>query len=350
MGVYLQEQRIATHLVRWTMTKHSATVTLATPETDTDTLTLTHRPAYWVMDELKELPGPKPGQTREVATVSEKEVLLALMQHGRVTQFAGPACTVQALREHIGLRQNIVTWASHLEWGWPEGGSAQWNRKLWRKGTPRNLGDIGPALRDALVQQSRYAIGCYAAAKLVYAHATLDYYRHVLRDKDKARLVEQRLLAGGDPLVSLEPARMWDFEEDYDTNDASQEGKLLTVQRGVASRNFVPGDWVYFLNTDAHTYAKTGYEGSNSIYLGRGKFSDYYNDNNHAYTYEQKLDEVYQWRNGVFSRSRHYERVQPLDQAQLERLSLTPEHGGLLLDLRATPYLFGFEVLPSLHR
>lgn len=120
---------------------------------------------------------------------------------------------------------------------------------------------LDDALLDAFTQQAKYAIGCYTASKLTYAHGVLDYYARVLEHPAKAALV-----------------------------------------RGVPPRHFVPGDWAYLLNTDPVTYEKTGYEGSNAIYLGRGRFDDYYDDHNHSYTFEEKLDEVYQWRNGVFSR------------------------------------------------
>ena len=110
--------------------------------------------------------------------------------------------------------------------------------------------------------------------------------------------------------------------------------------------NFVPGDWIYMLNTDPITYKKVGYEGSNAIYLGRGKFDDYYNDNHHSYTYLQKLDDVYQWRNGVFNRRRDIKRVEPLGRLDYERLGRPPADGGLVKSFRVFPYLFGHEELP----
>jgi len=108
----------------------------------------------------------------------------------------------------------------------------------------------------------------------------------------------------------------------------------------------VPGDWSYFLNTDKRTYEKTGYEGSNALYLGRNRFDDYYNDNNHHYSYREKLAEVYQWRNNVFSRSHDWAKIKPISSDLLEKLGSTPEQGGLLMAYRVVPYYFGFEPLP----
>jgi hypothetical protein len=133
---------------------------------------------------------------------------------------------------------------------------------------------------------------------------------------------------------------MWSFEKDYDANEMSHKGKLLRLYSSVAPDNFIPGDWGYFVNTDPVSEQKTGYEGSNAIYLGRNRFDDYYNDNNHSYTYEQKIDEVYQWRNGVFSRQRDAQKIQRLTAEQQALLSSTPAEGGLQLDIRAVPRFF----------
>jgi hypothetical protein len=101
------------------------------------------------------------------------------------------------------------------------------------------------------------------------------------------------------------------------------------------------------LNTDPVSYQRTGYEGSNAIYLGRNKFDDYYNDNHHAYSYLQKLNEVFQWRNGVFNRVRDAAKIQALNDAEIQRLSQRPAHGGLLKSIRVTPYFFAYETLPE---
>ena len=57
---------------------------------------------------------------------------------------------------------------------------------------------------------------------------------------------------------------------------------------------------------------------------------------------------VYHWRRGVFSRSRDYAKIEQLSTQQLYALEKTPEEGGFLLSLRAVPYYFGFDELPSL--
>lgn len=320
---------------------------LTTPAADTDTLTLSQRPLYRVTPEVVSLPAAH-GTTRAIETVSRKEILLALLQHGRKTVFSGKACATQALEDYVGVRQMTVAWAERLQWGWPEGGPARWNDKLWERGTPRQGVAVHDALMDAFVNQEAYEIGCYTATKLVFSQGIVDYYRRVKGDRQTADLVEARLLTDGDPLVGIEPGRMWFFEKDFEPAESDRAGKVLQLRDGVAARNFVPGDWAYFLNTDSVTYEKTGYEGSNAIYLGRDRFDDYYFDHEGSYSFRQKMHEVWQWRNGVFSRSRDADKVVPLTEGDFERLAKTPEQGGLLLSFRAGPYLFGYETLPHL--
>ena len=348
MAAYLRELGIGKQLVVKSEPAGGTLVyTLATPAADTDTLSFKRRAEYRVKDELVRLPA-KGGKTRVVSTVSKKEILLALLQHGRLTNFSGAACTMNALRDHVGIRQNMVAWTDELSWGWPDGGPAYWNRKEWRNGTPLANVSVDRALLDAFLSQERYGIGCYTASKLSYAHAVLDYYARVKKEPAKAAVLRARLMHDQEPLVGVEPAAMWDFEQDFDAAERDIPGKILNLRRGVAPGNFVPGDWVYLLNTDPVTAQKTGYEGSNAVYLGRGKFDDYYNDHHHSYTYREKMDEVYQWRHGVFSRSRDAHKIKPLTGEDVERLSKTPAEGGLLMDFRVAPYLFGYEELPTL--
>jgi len=247
----------------------------------------------------------------------------------------------------VAVRQNTVAWAEQLDWQWPDGGAAQWHRKYWRNGTPRPGVALHVAVNDAFMHQEKYGLGCYTAAKLVMLQGVLDYYRRIKPDFRLLRQIEARLLADHEPLVHIEPGRMWDFEADYDDRQGDRPGKLLNLQAGVATRNFVPGDWVHIRNTDRVSYRKTGYEGSNTIYLGRNRFSDYYNDHDHAYSYRDKLNEVFQWRNGVFNERRDAARIQPLSARDIKRLGAVPAEGGLVPDRRVFHQLFSDEASPE---
>ena len=313
--------------------------TLATPPQETSTLDFSAKPSMNISTDNVTL-SVGPDSTSQVQTVSQKEILLALLQHGRLTTLQGAACSMEALSDHVALRQNIVAWAENLRWGWPNGRAAEWNEKYWNHGTPKPGVPLGEAIDDAFTNQSAYAMGCYTATKLAIVKGVLDYYDRVRVSPALAQLVRARLLSDHDPLSDVEPGSVWSFESDFNPKDASRPGKLLTIVREVSPKNFVPGDWVYFLNTDPVSKQKSGYEGSNAIYLGRDRFDDYYGENNHAYTYAEKLDEVFQWRNGVFNRSRDALKRKQLDAQDLERLSAAPKAGGLVEKWRVVPEFF----------
>lgn len=347
MSRYLNELGIAPALYERTLDAQTGqlTYTLRTPADDHNTLDLFKRPAFDVGQDTVLLPqAGKPAMA--VQTVSRKEIVLALMQHGRQTRFSGAACDLQALKDQVALRQNIVAWSAHLHWGWPDGGPARWHTRYWVDGTPARGRALHTALLDAFTHHDRYAIGCYTATKLVVLQGITDFYRRIKGDAQTAAQVEQRVQVNGDPLVNIEPGDMWFFEEDFDPREKDRPGKLMKMHYNVAPTNFVPGDWIYIVNTDPKTHHKTGYEGSNALYMGRNRFDDYYNDHNHAYSYEEKLDEVYQWRNGVFSRSRDAAKIRPLTAEDIQHLSQRPANGGLVKGYRVVPYLFGYETLP----
>jgi hypothetical protein len=312
--------------------------TLATPAHDTSTLDLAARPTMSVSADQVTLP-TGPTSALAVATVSQKEIVLALLQHGRLTELKGANCSVEALADHVALRQNIVAWAENLQWGWPDGGPAAWNKSYWASGTPRRGVGLRQALDDVFANPEAYAIGCYTATKLVMVKGVLDYYDRVRGSPTMAGLIQARLLSDHDPLSAVEPGGAWSFEPGFDPKDA-RPGKLLSLVHGVMPENLVPGDWVYFRNTDPVSRKKIGYEGSNAIYLGGGRFDDYYAENNHAFTYAEKLDEVFQWRNGVFSRTRDAAKRKPLGERDLVRLGVSPRRGGLVEDWRITPDFF----------
>jgi hypothetical protein len=347
MDAYLDALDIGTELVVKKIDRANGTAlyTLNTPSDDVDTLTLKARRAFNIRDEVVSLP-IKDDTERRIQTVSRKEILLALLQHGRLTEIK--SCDLETLKDHVGIRQNTVAWAENLAWRWPEGESAEWNLKYWKRGTPQPGFPLHEAINDVFINQDSYSIGCYTATKLAMIQGVLDYYHRVKQDPVRLKLVEDRLSVDHEPLVDIEPGKMWDFEVDFDQKESTRPGKLLTIRYDIAPNNFIPGDWAYFLNTDPVSYQKTGYEGSNSIYLGRNKFDDYYNDNEHSYTFRQKLDEVFQWRHGVFSRARDFARIKPLNEQDLARLAKTPEHGGLVTDLRVFPYFLGDEALPEM--
>lgn len=305
------------------------------------TLYLRWDPKYNITEERISLPAAK-GLT-EIETVSKKEILLALMHQGRETVFAANACHIDALKEHVQIRQMIVAWSEHLHWSFPDGSAAKWNQQYWYQGNLKPGASLDKAMRDFFIQPDKCSIGCYTATKIVIIQGILDYFRRVKKDDAMADAIINRLKSDDDVLVGIEPGAMWSFQKPINPEEQKRLGKLLKIQAQVAPMNFIPGDWVYFVNTDKDSSEKDGYEGSNSIYMGRASFDDFYNDNEHHYLYNEKIQNIYNWRNGVFSRSRHFQRMQTLSAEQVHQFGLSPEEGGFLPKNRATPYFFGFE-------
>jgi hypothetical protein len=305
------------------------------------TLYLRWDPQYNITEERISLPGKK--GLLEVETVSQKEILLALMHEGRETVFKGDACHIEALKEHVQIRQMIVAWSEHLHWSFPDGGPAQWNQRYWDQGNLKPKVSLDEAMRDFFINSDKCSIGCYTATKIVIIQGILDYFRRIKKDDAMADAIIKRLKSDDDVLVGIEPGAMWSFQKPINPEEQKRLGKLLKIQTQVTPMNFIPGDWIYFMNNDPKSSDVDGYEGSNTIYMGRALFDDFYNDNQHHYLYNEKIQNIYNWRNGVFSRSRDYRRMQTLSAEQLHQFGLSPEEGGFLLKNRAIPYFFGFE-------
>lgn len=70
------------------------------------------------------------------------------------------------------------------------------------------------------------------------------------------------------------------------------------IDAPVPMNYYVPGDRVWFKNPDERSSNAPGYEGSWVIYLGGGKFSNFWK-RDAPYTLNNKLLEVYHWRHGV---------------------------------------------------
>jgi hypothetical protein len=333
---YFKELNIQSHVLVEINNKDTLyQVSLASSLSDTNTLTLASRPELEIKPETTILPTAFIDTT--IQTVSKKEIVLALLQHGRTTIFKNPNCHINALKEHVDIRQNIVSWAQNLQWQWPDGGTARWNQAYWNKGTPVAGHTLTTVFMDVFHQQSKYAIGCYTATKLVIVQGTIDYYHRVKKNLNRTNQLQHRLMADGEPLIDIEPPSMWFFEESFDQKMSIKRGKILDIHHQIPADNFVPGDWAYILNTDKQSASKTGYEGSNALYLGGNQFADFYNDYSQKRSLDEKLDDVYQWRFGVFNRERDFKKIRPLTDTEAASLRQSPSHGGLLFDYRVVP-------------
>ena len=276
---------------------------------------------------------------QQVATVSKREIFLALAHPGRVLVFN--ACEVTPVLYELGVRQSIVAWSESMRLGWPDGRSAKWNAQYWNKGTPHEKASILPSFRDAFQRPDKYSLGCYTSAKLLVAQGVLDYFSRVLSDSEQTQAVVDRLYADGDPLVNIEPPVLWAWESDFNKEDkATVAGKLLTIEPNADPGSLVPGDWLYFINPHSPSNRKVGYEGSNAIYTGLNRFASFYDPEGPRYSLYEKANDVYQWRHGVFNRPDDLDKEEALEEYQLKALLKTPREGGLLLPIRVVPLNF----------
>jgi len=103
MAAYLASLGITPELVvaKTDISKGLLTFTLNTPRDDFDTLQLKMRPEYAISDSIVLMPNGhgERSKLQKVLTVSKKEILLALLQHGRLTEFSGSDCNLNALKE-----------------------------------------------------------------------------------------------------------------------------------------------------------------------------------------------------------------------------------------------------------
>jgi len=261
---------------------------------------------------------------RWVKTVNKKEIAVALLMNGRNTAFEG--CAADDLRTHVELRQLIAAWAEDVDWDWPDQDDRQrLNRAYWHQKTlaPRN-GHILLAIGEPFFASYKYTFGCRTGTRIVYSNAVLNYYNERRNDQVATANLLKR--------IDHSPNALTAVEENF-----------LTTTDAVSTDNIIPGDWIYINNTDPISHAHDGYEGSNAVYLGRNRFDDYYNDNDHSYTFEEKLDEVWQWRHfrwssrhGAHRRERDPSAVQKLSADDYRKLSLPPEQGGLLSPTRTS--------------
>ncbi len=338
---------------------------LTTPDNDTNTVNLSKRKEYNIEDDIVELPTQKTKKTyttvtengvsrvvpkyltiegkRSVHTVSKKEIALSLFQHGRLSEFNNEGCNIQAFKDQIGIRQNTAAWTEELSWGFPDGKGSAWNPKYWDD-SPLPKRNTAPhvAINDIFMYPDKYSMGCYSASKVVMSQGLLDYYTRVRPDPEKLAKIEKAMLVDKAPLRDVEPGSAWDFIQSMTPEELIVPGKILTVKKGVAKDNFIAGDWSYIKNMDDKSSEKSGYEGSNAVYLGRGNFDDYYGEMpNKHYTFIEKINEVYQWQNGVFTYSESSQKkAKKLSLEEFDHILNSPEEGGILSRNRIEPKVY----------
>lgn len=147
----------------------------------------------------------------------------------------------------------------------------------------------GVSLIDALrhatqpeVSGGRYAFSCYRATEYVL----------LLGLAEELQQAHPRLYAALEALWRRRAIVSAEFHEVFLRETGSPEAPL-------PPRYYVPGDRVWFRNPDEASADAAGFEGSWVIYLGGGRFCNFW-QKDQPFDFEAKCLEVYHWRDGLW--------------------------------------------------
>lgn len=329
---------------------------LTTPATDTDTLTLNKRPELGLSSELTVYVRPD-GRVLQKEIVSRAEIAAALMQHGDQYVLTGNRCRLDALVEHIGVRQNIARWGTLAvqRWYFPEewivgkdgkmeliSRYADFNPNFWESDSDQVKAphSVYEAVADAFTGKYQYEVGCLSAAKLIFVMGIFDYYKNVA--KNDVALAQLEARARRAPLTDIDAVH--EREKPY---ALIREGKFLKRRFEIPGNHWIPGDWGYIKNPDEISSERPGYEGSNVTYLGQGIFNNYFGDRPNALhgshlfypsfgplQLDDHLLEVFHWRHHILENWKHDPRRKFFTEEEVAQLRLDPRSGGLIRDVR----------------
>lgn len=214
----------------------------------------------------------------------EREILVAMLASPTGFTFPGAMALASAVR----VRRNIAEAARKTALAFKTA-AAERPAAFWHYDEDHGfLLQPGRSLIEALVSATQpdatgklYDFSCYRATEYVI----------LLGIALEAREHHPGLLARLQAINEIHAIRSGQFHEVY----LIEEGRL---DEPLPARYYVPGDRVWFRNPDEHSSDVTGYEGSWVIYMGGGRFSNFWN-RERPYTLEAKCLEIFHWRDGV---------------------------------------------------
>lgn len=197
--------------------------------------------------------------------------------------------SLEALETHIRVRCNIARAAEKTALAFRTD-AAERPEAFWVE--KEDVGFLlrpGAGLIDALVAATQpevtgrlYDFSCYRATEYVI----------LLGIAQEARQTDPALYARMEACAQARCIKSGLFHEvflvEYGTIDAP-----------VPKHFYIPGDRVWFKNPHEGSSDASGYEGSWVIYLGGGRFSNFWQRDRH-YTLAAKSLEVYHWRDGAY--------------------------------------------------
>lgn len=214
-----------------------------------------------------------------------REIVLALLLSPIRVEFPSPAEFHSAVR----IRMNIVR-ASRKTMLAFHTSQAERPVDCWRYDEDRGF-VIQPqaSLIAALTKATQpdasgqlYAFSCYRATEYVI----------VLAIAQELQQCNPALLERLQKLWTERPIKSGQFHDVFLREQGSMASPL-------PPRYFVPGDRTWFRNPDVDSADVSGFEGSWVMYLGGGKFSNFWK-RDAPYTLTEKCLEIYHWRHAVY--------------------------------------------------
>ena len=182
------------------------------------------------------------------------ELFTSLMHSPRVFTLDGTTNKqVDAnFKKHMSARHDILEFAAKKAYTFAAGAASRMNPLYWDVNATswslKSGADADKAIADLNVHPGEYAIACLPATKLT--------------------------MVGGSKS---------ELSDDF----------------GVASDDWIPGDWGYITNTSFQASGEAGLEGENIIYTGKDKFWGHFGPGKTYRTHKEWFDEVASWHGGA---------------------------------------------------
>lgn len=238
-----------------------------------------------------------------------REIWLALLAAPLRIDFT----SLDELQSHLRIRRNIALAAEKTALAFKTQ-AAERPEAFWHD--EPDVGFLlqpGASLVDALIAATQpertgrlYDFSCYRATEYVI----------LLGIAQEARASNPALYEALERTARVQCIKSGRFHEVFLT-------EYGTADAPIPARYYVPGDRVWFKNPDPVSSNASGYEGSWVIYMGGGRFSNFWK-RDAPYTFCAKLLEVHHWRDGAYPDGEDVQMDETVVEAAVARTRLNP--------------------------
>ena len=246
----------------------------------------THMPGHNSLNLLTSLGTTAPSDNANEAWALEREIWVALLGSPQRFQFAN----LEALKSHVRVRRNMALAARLTALAFKTEAAERPEADWHYEEEPGFILKPGRPLISALIAATQpeatgklYDFSCYRATEYVI----------LLGIAQELQAHHPALLAELQQLNERHAVRSGQFHEVFLIEYGSMEAPL-------PARFYVPGDRLWFRNTDERSSDVTGYEGSWVMYMGGGLFSNFWK-RDAPFTLESKAIEIFHWKDGAYT-------------------------------------------------